>query len=39
MEWLKAICKEVSSLHGGALIAMGLIILVASPIAKLAAWA
>ena len=39
MEWLKAWCKEVSSLHGGALIAIGLIILFASPIAKMAAWA
>tara|TARA_Y100000022_G_scaffold74871_1_gene64507 strand:- start:477 stop:689 length:213 start_codon:yes stop_codon:yes gene_type:complete len=39
MEWLKARCKEVSSLHGGALIAMGLVILFASPIAKMAAWA
>jgi hypothetical protein len=39
MEWLKARVKEVSSLHGGALIAMGLIILFASPIAKMAAWA
>ena len=39
MEWLKGRCKELSSLHGGALIAIGLIILIASPIAKMAAWA
>jgi hypothetical protein len=39
MEWLKGRCKELSSLHGGALIAIGLIILFASPIAKMAAWA
>jgi hypothetical protein len=39
MEWLKARVKELSSWHGGALVAIGLIILFASSIAKMAAWA
>ena len=39
VNFIKARAKEVSSLHGGALIAIGLIILFASPIAKLAAYA
>ena len=34
MEWLKGRCKELSSLHGGALIAIGCIILFAGPFAK-----
>ena len=39
MEWLKGRMKELSSLHGGALIAVGLIILFAGPFAKMAAYA
>jgi|TARA_S200000501_G_scaffold248704_1_gene232978 hypothetical protein len=39
MEWLKHRVKEVSSWHGGALIAIGCIILFAGPFAKMAAWA
>ncbi len=39
LNFIKARAKEVSSMHGGALIAVGLIILFASPIAKMAAWA
>ena len=39
MEWLKSRCKQVSSLHGGALIAIGFILFFASPIANMAAWA
>jgi len=39
MEWLKGRCKELSSLHGGALIAIGLVVLFAGPFAKMAAWA
>ena len=36
---IKERCEELSSLHGGVLIALGLVVLFASPIAKLAAWA
>ena len=32
---IKERCKELSSLHGGVLIALGLVVLFASPIAKL----
>tara|TARA_Y100000996_G_C22249491_1_gene531233 strand:+ start:230 stop:442 length:213 start_codon:yes stop_codon:yes gene_type:complete len=39
MEWLKGRMKELSSLHGGALIAIGLVVLFAGPFAKMAAWA
>jgi len=39
INWLKDRVKEVSSWHGGALIAIGLIILFAGPIAKMAAYA
>jgi hypothetical protein len=39
LSWITNRVKEVSSWHGGALIAMGLIILFAGPIAKMAAWA
>ncbi len=39
LNFVQARAKEVSSLHGGALIAIGLIILFASPIDKMAAWA
>ncbi len=31
--------KELTSLHGGVLIVIGAVVLFASPIAKLAAWA
>ena len=39
MEWLKGRMKELWSLHGGALIAIGLVVLFAGPFAKMAAWA
>jgi len=39
LSWITNRVKEVSSWHGGALIAIGLIILFAGPIAKMAAWA
>jgi hypothetical protein len=39
MKYIKDRLKELSSLHGGVLIAMGAIVLFASPIAKMAAWA
>ena len=35
MEWLKGRMKELSSLHGGALIAVGLVILFAGPFLSL----
>ena len=31
--------KELTSLHGGVLIAVGLVVLFAGPFAKIAAWA
>ena len=31
--------KELTSLHGGGLIALGLVVLFAGPLAKIAAWA
>ena len=37
--FVKARAKEVSSLHGGALIAIGCIVLFAGNIATIAAWA
>ena len=37
--FVKASAKEVSSLHGGGLIAIGCIILFAGNIATIAAWA
>ena len=39
MKWLKNRVKEVSSWHGGALVAMGCITLFAGPFATMAAWA
>ena len=39
MKWLKDRVHEVTSWHGGALIAIGCIILFAGPFAKMAAWA
>jgi len=39
IDYVKSRVKEVTSLHGGALIAMGLIVLLGSPIVELAAWA
>jgi len=39
MKYIKDRLKEMSSLHGGALIAVGAIVLFASPMAKMAAWA
>ena len=39
MEWLSGRVKELTSLHGGVLIVLGLVILFAGPFAKIAAWA
>ena len=39
MNYIKNRMKELTSLHGGVLIALGASVLFASPIAKLAAWA
>ena len=39
MNYIKARMKELSSLHGGVFIALGLIVILATPIAKIAAWA
>ena len=39
MEWLTGRVKEVTSLHGGVLIAVGVVVLFAGPFAKIAAWA
>ena len=39
MNWIKGRLTEISSLHGGALIAMGLVVLFAGPFAKIAAYA
>ena len=39
MEWLSGRVKELTSLHGGGLIGLGLVILFAGPFAKIAAWA
>lgn len=38
-EWIVDRAHEASSWHGGALIAMGAVILLASPFVKIAAWA
>ena len=37
--WVKDRCKELTSLHGGAMIAVGVVGLFFSPLAKIAAWA
>ena len=37
--WVKDRCKELTSLHGGARIAVGVVVLFFSPLAKIAAWA
>ena len=39
LTYVKDRCKEVTSLHGGALIAVGVVVLFFSPLAKIAAWA
>ena len=39
LNWITDRAKEVSSLHGGALIAIGCIILFAGNLATIAAWA
>ena len=39
LSWITNRVQVVSSWQGGALIAMGLIVLFAGPIAKMAAWA
>jgi EamA domain-containing membrane protein RarD len=39
MNWIKSRLKERTSLDGAALIAVGVVIILAGPFAKLAAWA
>ena len=39
IDYIKERIKEASSLHGGALIAMGVIILLGSPLISIAAYA
>jgi|TARA_B100001059_G_C17520131_1_gene420343 uncharacterized membrane protein len=39
MNYIKARMKELTSLHGGVLIALGLVVILATPLAKIAAWA
>ena len=39
IDYIKGRIKEVTSLHGGALIAMGVIILIGSPVIIIAAYA
>ena len=39
MEWLTGRVKERTSVHGGVLIAVGVVVLFAGPFAKIAAWA
>jgi hypothetical protein len=39
MEWLSGRVKELTSLHGGVLIGLGVVVLFFSPVAKIAAWA
>jgi hypothetical protein len=39
IDYVKGRVKEVTSLHGGALIAMGVIVLIGGPILKMAAYA
>ena len=38
IDYVKGRVKEVTSLHGGALIAMGVIVLIGGPILKMAAY-
>ena len=39
IDYIKERIKEASSLHGGALIAMGVVILIGAPFVKIAAYA
>ena len=39
MEFIKGRIKELTSLHGGVLIGLGVVVLFFSPLAKIAAWA
>ena len=39
IDYVKGRVKEVTSLHGGALIAMGVIVLIGGPILKMSAYA
>ena len=39
MEFIKGRIKELTSLHGGVLIGLGVVVLFFSPIAHIAAWA
>ena len=39
MDFITGRLKELTSLHGGVLIAMGVVVLFFSPIANIAAWA
>ena len=39
MEFITGRLKELTSLHGGVLIGLGVVVLFFSPLAKIAAWA
>ena len=39
MDFISGRLKELTSLHGSALIAVGVVVLFFSPLAKIAAWA